>query len=237
MSRHDSRTALTFSLALLALVLSIAAVLLAACGDAGSAGDPSRSPSSSLSKSPSLSPPAATRGSVLVVVADAGFEDIELSTVRDGLVEAGYRPVIASAAGGEALGSGGSTVATNMKLADAVAADFVGVALIGGSGSAQYLDDAGLHALLRETVKTDKPVGAICLAPVILARAGLLKGREATVWKDNRAELEQAGCSKVGTGVVVDGTIVTADGPDSSEGFRDAFLSCLETASRDSNGP
>ena len=233
MSRHDSRTALTFSLALLALVLSIAAVLLAACGGAGSAGDPSPSPS----PLPSLSPPAATRGSVLVVVADAGFEDIELSTVRDGLVEAGYRPVIASAAGGEALGSGGSSVVTDMKLADAVAADFVGVALIGGSGSAQYLDDAGLHALLRETVKTDKPVGAICLAPVILARAGLLKGREATVWKDNRAELEQAGCSKVGTGVVVDGTIVTADGPDSSEGFRDALLSSLETASRDSNGP
>lgn len=179
---------------------------------------------------PSAPPADESRGAVLVVIADRNFSDTEFWTLRDGLVEADYTPVVANASGGDSAGSEGSTVAADLKVGDAVAGDYVAVALIGGTGSQGYVGDAGLHALLREGDANGRPLGAICLAPAILARAGVLEGRKATICSGEEGYLEKAGCREIGTGVVVDGTIVTADGPDSSSGFRDAFLEVLEAA-------
>ena len=235
MSRHDRRTALKFSLALLALVLWVTSVTLAACGGPPqSAGNPSLSPS--------LSASAATRGSVLLVCRrPAAMRTSSCRRCATRLVEAGYPA--GDRQWGRRRGAGfrrvdrdhGHEARRCPSAARLPSASRSSVE----RGPAQYFDDAELHSLLRETVRTDKPVGAICLAPVILARAGLLQGREATVWSDDRDELDQAGCSKVGTGVVVDGT--DRHCRRTRHQRRDSatlHLRPLETAARpDSNGP
>ena len=77
-------------------------------------------------------------------------------------------------------------------------------------------------------------MAAICIAPVILAKAGVLRGRKATVWsslmnKSGAKELKEAGCNVEEKRVVIDGEIVTADGPavvkEFAEAIIDAFLS------------
>lgn len=68
-------------------------------------------------------------------------------------------------------------------------------------------------------------MGAICLGPVTLANAGVLGGRGATCVSLAEAHLRQKGATLERTGVVVNGTIVTADGAQSSRAFAEALVS------------
>lgn len=204
----------------IALGLVLGALILAGCGDPDTSEPPLASPS----------PSASSRGAVLVVVADVGFEDSEFAAAHDALVKAGYTPVVADSTGDEALGVGGARVVPDLTIGEARASDYLAVALIGGAGTKKLWDDEVLHQLARDAIAADLPVGAICAAPVILARADLLEGRAATVWRDYREELESAACSEVGSGVVVDGTLVTADGPDSAEEFAATLIEAIDDA-------
>ncbi|MGZ8718087.1 MAG: DJ-1/PfpI family protein [Aeromicrobium sp.] len=58
--------------------------------------------------------------------------------------------------------------------------------------------------------------GAICLAPVILSNAGVLRNRRATVAGTEAHTIEVAGATYTGPGVMVDENIVTANLPGSS---------------------
>jgi len=62
-------------------------------------------------------------------------------------------------------------------------------------------------------------VAAICIAPVILANAGLLKKKNATVFKSEIAAIEAKGAVYSGSGVTVDGNLITASGPDQAKQF------------------
>lgn len=57
--------------------------------------------------------------------------------------------------------------------------DFAGLVLPGGhaKGMRQYLEASALHALVAEFFAADKPVGAICHGPVVLARSLAADGR------------------------------------------------------------
>ena len=90
---------------------------------------------------------------------------------------------------------------------------------VGGGGSDVFFDDPVAHALAKAMVDEDKLVGAICIAPSTLARAGVLRGRRATSYPDRREDLEAHGATFTGAHVEVDGRIVTADGPDAARDF------------------
>ncbi|MBK9942349.1 MAG: DJ-1/PfpI family protein [Kouleothrix sp.] len=64
-----------------------------------------------------------------------------------------------------------------------------------------------------------KEVAAICLAPVILANAGILKGRKATVAGTEATTLERQGAQHTGPGVTVDGNLVTGNASKQSKLF------------------
>jgi protease I len=79
-------------------------------------------------------------------------------------------------------------------------------------------------------------LAAICWAPTILAKAGLLKGKKATVWvgpdaeyaKDTSEVLGDFGAEYVGKGCVVDGKVVTADGPATAKEMAQEIVKLLE---------
>jgi putative intracellular protease/amidase len=62
-------------------------------------------------------------------------------------------------------------------------------------------------------------VGAICIAPTILARAGLLTDLDATAFPTERDELIRGGAHFVADPVVGAGRVFTANGPGSAELF------------------
>jgi protease I len=86
--------------------------------------------------------------------------------------------------------------------------------------------------LAKETIEKDKILAAICISPVILANAGVLKGKKATVWsspldKNPIRILKNGGAIYKDALVVVDGKIVTANGPEAAKEFGEALVSLL----------
>ena len=69
-----------------------------------------------------------------------------------------------------------------------------------------------------------KLTSAICLAPMTLANAGLLKGKKATIWKDAVVDFKTKGVVYTGKPVERDGRIITGSGPEAAEEFGKALL-------------
>ncbi len=113
-----------------------------------------------------------------------------------------------------------------MALEDVDVSQFEKVAFIGGPGAVNFINDSEAHRIARQTVEQGKKLGAICIAPTILARAGVLKGKQATVWDsggEQAALIESEGASYTGENVTRDGDIVTANGPPAAEEFGRVF--------------
>jgi len=72
-----------------------------------------------------------------------------------------------------------------------------------------------------------KPIGAICHGPWLLISAGLVRGRKVTGFFSIRDDLVNAGGLYQEAGVVVDGNLVTAQGPKDLPAFMAAFLRLL----------
>jgi protease I len=87
-----------------------------------------------------------------------------------------------------------------------------------------------LQALARSLHAAGRPVGAICLSPPVLARAGLLAGRRATTFPTDRAivELKRGGATYVEQAVVLDDAVLTASGPEAAAAFGAALITCLD---------
>ncbi|MCD6328072.1 DJ-1/PfpI family protein [bacterium] len=91
--------------------------------------------------------------------------------------------------------------------------------MIGGIGARQYWKDRAMHKLLRQAAKEGKVVAAICISPVTLGYAGILKGKRATVFYSERERLIAEGAEYRRIDLEVDGLIVTADGPQAATKF------------------
>jgi len=155
-------------------------------------------------------------------VAPERFRDEELLEPKRLLEAAGATVTVASTRPGLATGMLGASVAvaTTVQRVDAAAYD--ALVLAGGAGAPPHLwESEPLRALVRTLHAAGRPLGAICLSPPVLARAGVLAGRRATTFPADRAilELKRGGALYVGDPVVRDGTIVTASGPEAAAAF------------------
>jgi protease I len=162
---------------------------------------------------------------VLMVIAPKDFRDEELIDTKRVLEKAGAKVILASRITAESRGMFGARARPDIALDRARAADYDAVVFVGGSGSKVYFDDPAAQALAREAAGAGRLVGAICIAPSILAKAGLLRGRKATVWDDRgpsgpfAGNLRDGGATFTGEEVVRDGNFVTANGPKAAEKF------------------
>ena len=166
--------------------------------------------------------------SVVMVIANMGFRDEELFVTKRVLEQGGVKVTVASNDLSVASGMLGGKVKPDMLYTDIDPSKFDGIVFVGGVGASIFWNDQVAHRLAREFLKKGKVVAAICIAPVTLARAGILKGRKCTVWPGERREVERMGCIYQGEGVVVDGRVVTAAGPPYAKDFGRAILRLLK---------
>lgn len=166
---------------------------------------------------------------ILLIIAPENFRDEELLHTKQELERAGLQTVIASSRTGEARGKLGARVNVDLKLEQVKVDDYDGVVFVGGPGSAMYFDDKQAHLIARETFSKGKATCAICIAPVILANAGVLKGKRATVWNGEYVgKLESGGATYTGSSVEVDGKVITANGPTAARDFGRAIAKALK---------
>ncbi len=155
----------------------------------------------------------------LLVVAPDRFRDEELFDTMAVLEASGVEVSIASSASGTVKGILGGNAIPNVRLAAAHAADYDAVVFIGGPGAAAYFDDKVALNLARDAYDFRKIVGAICIAPSILANAGMLHGVNATSYPSQQQNLRAKGAIFSNRDVISDGRIVTANGPQAAKEF------------------
>jgi protease I len=162
----------------------------------------------------------------LLIIAKLGYQDVELDGVRDELEAAGFSVTLASTQEGECTGKFGGEEHAEFALDDVNVKDYDRVGFIGGPGAANLWQNAEAKRIAQDAVKAKKPLGAICIAPKILAAAEVLVGKKATVWNkdgDQEGFLAMHDVHYTGEPVTVDGLIVTGNGPEASEEFGKVF--------------
>lgn len=163
----------------------------------------------------------------VMIIASSNFRDEELLETKEVLESEGTKVTIASSSLSPSQGMLGAVVKPDILLADIKVADYDAIIFVGGIGSQEYWDDSVAHKIAREATSSGKVLGAICIAPVTLANAGVLDGRCATVWSSEGGKLELKGANYTRKNVEIDGNIVTANGPQSAREFGKAILELL----------
>jgi protease I len=164
---------------------------------------------------------------VLMVIAPSWFRDEEYEQPRAVFEARGAHVTTASTEAGPATGRYGSQVLAEVSLCTADLSRFAALVFVGGSGAEVFFDDPDAHGAARKALDLGQVVGAICVAPSILARAGLLAGKRATAFPDCQADLEQHGAIWTGRSVEIDGLIVTASGPEASLEFGETIADII----------
>ena len=165
---------------------------------------------------------------VLMLIASDQFRDEEYQKPRAILEAAGAKVTVACSSLKEATGMLGLKVTPDILLQDAKMPEYDAVIFVGGMGATEYWENPAAHALAKAAYQSGKPTSAICLAPMTLANAGLLKGKKGTIWKDAAGDFKTKGVVYTGKPVEKDGKLITGSGPDAAEEFGKALLEALK---------
>lgn len=154
-----------------------------------------------------------------------GFEEIELVSVVDILRRAGISVALA---GRDECVRGAHNIAlkAECKLDSLNVSEFSAIALVGGSRDMMNLrkDDFVIKAL-QEISAQGKLVAAICAAPIVLGKAGVLKNKFSCY--PSCEDLVDSSAKYCAEKVVVDENIITANGPASASLFALAIVEYL----------
>jgi len=166
------------------------------------------------------------RQTILVPLAP-GFEEIEAVAIVDVLRRAELHVTLAGLQPGAILGAHGLTLETDAHLDEVEPGSIGALVLPGGQpGTDNLMADERILELCRRLAEAEKPVAAICAAPMVLAEAGLLEGRAATSHPSVRNRL--AGAEVLDQPRVVrSGPVLTSQGPGTALEFALALVGLL----------
>jgi 4-methyl-5(b-hydroxyethyl)-thiazole monophosphate biosynthesis len=163
---------------------------------------------------------------VYVYLAD-GFEEVEALTIVDVLRRAGVAVQTVSIMKDLTVtGAHDVPVIADMLFED-VAYDNCRMMVLpgGGPGTQRLLGHAGLNSALTAFAGAGGKIAAICAAPMVLSKAGLLDGKKATIFDGMEGELPKGTYKKAN--VVADGDIITSRGPGTAMAFAFRLVEAL----------
>lgn len=171
---------------------------------------------------------------IAMVIATKEFRDEECFETKEILEKQGFDVILFSNEKGIAVGRFGGEIMIEKSLEEIDVSSFDCILFVGGSGAIKYLDNDLSYRIIQEANNKNLVVAAICIAPVILAKAGVLKKRRATVWSNELDKsairiLEEKGAIYVNKNSVIDKNIVTANGPFAIKDFCDDIVRVLNT--------
>lgn len=157
----------------------------------------------------------------LLIIAPDQFRDEEYFHTKEELEAGGVEVTTASSASGEITGMLGGKAKPDKTLNDVSVDEYDAVVFVGGVGASAYFNNEKALEIARKAGEKGKVLAAICIAPTVLANAGALKGRKATLWGDPALieNLKNKGGNYTGEPVTQDGNIITGDGPKSARSF------------------
>ncbi len=178
-----------------------------------------------------------TMKKILLVIAFKNFRDEEYFIPKGVFEKDGFQTKTASTKEGTALGLFGGEADVDLVADEIKVKEFDAVVFVGGPGTLEYLDNESFYRIAREAKKESILLGAICIAPVVLANSGVLAEKKATVWT---SQMDKKAISILKDGealyqnedVVCDGKIITARGPEVAEKFAEEIVQELTKISK-----
>ena len=166
----------------------------------------------------------------VIILIPKGFRDEEFKIPKEILEKNGVSVTVAGLQMEESKGMLGMTAKPDKLLEGINISDYDVLVIPGGSGSVNYLwNNKEVLEMVKKAYNEGKIVAAICLSGVVLANAGVLEGKNATVFPTSESIriLKERGAKYIDRGVVIDGRIITGKGPEFAEEFAEAILEKL----------
>jgi len=163
---------------------------------------------------------------IVMIIAKQMFEEPEFKYPKEIFDNEGADVTIASSTLSMATG-GSLRVKPDLLIDDIKVKDFDAIVFIGGVGVIEYFENPQAHRIARQALEADKMLAAICMAPRILANAGVLKGKKVTCFSSVREDIKAKGAMVTSEMVERDGKIITGNGPGASTNFGETIASAL----------
>ena len=157
-----------------------------------------------------------------------GFEEMEAMFPLDIMRRGGLNVKTVSVTGNKTVISSHQVpIVADLLFEELKEEDVEMIVLPGGLPGATNLDaHAGLDKLIMSFAAAGKPLAAICAAPMVYGKRGLLKGKKATCYPGFEQYLEGADCT--GAMVEKDGNVITGKGPGAAMEFALAVVELLQ---------
>ncbi|HEX3978965.1 MAG TPA: type 1 glutamine amidotransferase domain-containing protein [Solirubrobacteraceae bacterium] len=166
----------------------------------------------------------------IAILAADGVERIELEQPRGALHGAGATTELLSIHDGTIKArqkdlDEAATFGVEKLVSDASVNDYDALLLPGGTVNPDQLRmNRDAVGFVKASVKSGKPVAAICHGPWTLVEADVVRGRRVTSWPSIRTDLRNAGAEVVGEEVVIVGQFTTSRSPADLPAFCPAII-------------
>jgi protease I len=163
-------------------------------------------------------------GKKVAILVEDGFEQVELTSPKQALEDAGAQTFIVSPKAGKVKGwehtQWGQEFPVDVTIEQANAKDYDALLLPGGVMNPDKLrTNRPAIQFVRSFFDQRKPVAAICHGPWVLVEAGVLRGRTVTSYHSIQTDVKNAGANWIDQEVVVDQGLVTSRNPDDLPAF------------------
>ena len=162
---------------------------------------------------------------IVMIIASTNFRDEEFEVPKTIFEQNNCTVTVASSSLNECVGTLGDKVKPDLLLQDVKVEQYDAVVFVGGGGAKEYFDNEIALNLAKQAYTKGKVIAAICIAPNILANAGILKGRKATC--NDSKNLIEKGAIYSGKPVDIDGKIITGKDPAAAKEFASAVVVAL----------
>lgn len=164
---------------------------------------------------------------VLVPLAQ-GCEELEAVTVIDLLRRANIKVTTAGLDNYDVRASRNVTLIPDVTLDMVANKDFSMIVLPGGLPGADNLaNDERLMRMIKRMHKEGKLIAAICAAPAVLAKAGVLAGKRATSYPGTLDKMDLPDVTVTQEPIVQDGNVITSRGPGTAMDFALTLIEIL----------
>ena len=160
-----------------------------------------------------------------------GTEELEFVTTADVLRRADIDVATVSAVPKtkEVTGAHGIKLVLDKSIDEIAGEECDMVILPGGMpGTTNLLESEDIKELILSLEEEGKPLAAICEAPLVFAAHGILRGRKATIFPGFEDRLKDGAAEAADERVVVDGNIITGQGPGTALEFALAVIEMLK---------
>ena len=164
---------------------------------------------------------------VLIPLAQ-GCEELEAITLIDLLRRANIEVCTASLSDEPVKCARGTVIIADTLLETVLEDDFDLMVLPGGLPGADNLNaDPRIHQLITRLSGEGKLIGAICAAPKVLLKNGLLNGKKATAYPGSLSALDLSNITLNDKAIQIDGKVITSKGPGTAMDFALTLIELL----------